>query len=128
MNIKTIAKIIIILGGLLGLVGSLSYFFAEKFIYDYNITIEHSEAEVLGVFIFLISAACLLLAILSFKHPYHNSKLLFIVVIILGVILLGLLSFTTVIFSLVTFSAALLLLIGGIIGDIGVAIEGKSKP
>lgn len=124
MNIKTIAKIIIILGSLLGLVGSLSYFFAEKFIYDYNLNIEHSKEEIIGAFIFLISVACLLLAIVGFKHSYASSKLLFIVVIILGVMLFSLLSFTAVISSLISpFSAALLILIGGIIGDIAVAIE-----
>lgn len=124
MNIKMIAKIIIILGSLLGLVGSLSYFFAEKFIYDYNLSIEHSKEEIIGAFIFLISAACLLLAIVGFKDSYASSKLLFIAVIILGVMLFSLLSFTAVISSLISpFTAALLILIGGIIGDIGVAIE-----
>lgn len=124
MNIKTIAKIIIILGALLGLVGSLSYFFAENFIYDYNQSIPHSEELIIGALIFLISIASLLLAILAFKHSYANSKLLFIVVIILGVILFSLLSFTAVISSFISpFTAALLILVGGIIGDIGVAID-----
>lgn len=124
MTIKTIAKIIIVLGALLGLVGSLSYFFAEKFIYDYNQNIPHSEALIIGALIFLISLASLLLAILAFKHSFANSKLLFIVVIILGIILFSLLSFTAVVSSVISpFTAALLIIAGGIIGDIGVAIE-----
>ncbi len=124
MTIKTIAKIIIMLGAVLGLVGSLSYFFAEKFIYDYNQSIPQSEELIIGALIFLISAASLLLVIVSFEHAYANSKLLFIVIIILGAILLSLLSFTAVIFSLISpFTAALLILSGGIIGDIGVALE-----
>lgn len=124
MTIKTIAKIIIMLGAVLGLVGSLSYFFAEKFIYDYNQSIPQSEELIIGALIFLISAASLLLVIVSFEHAYANSKLLFIVIIILGAILLSLLSFTAVIFSFISpFTAALLILSGGIIGDIGVALE-----
>jgi CHASE2 domain-containing sensor protein len=124
MNIKTIAKIIIVLGAILGLMGSLSYFFAEKFIYDYNQSIPQSEEMVIGAFIFLISLASLLLALLAFKHSYANSKFLFIIVIILGVSLFTLLSFTAVISSLISpFTAALLILAGGIIGDIGVAID-----
>lgn len=125
MNIKTIAKIIIVLGALLGLLGSLSYFFSDKFMYSYNQSIPHSEELIIGAFIFLISLASLLLAILAFGHSsYANSKLLFIIVIILGVILFSLLSFTVVIDSLTPpFIAALLILTGGVIGDIAVAMD-----
>ncbi|EDP46251.1 hypothetical protein [Rickettsiella grylli] len=122
MNLKTIAKIIILIGGLLGLIGSLSYFFAEKFIYDYNQSIPQSEELFIGAFIFLISFASVFLALLAFKPSYVHSKFLFIMVIILGVILLALLSFTAVISSAVSpFTAALLIIAGGITGDIGVA-------
>lgn len=124
MNIKTIAKIIIMLGSILGVMGSLGYFFAEKFIYDYNQSIPQFEGKITGAFIFLISFASLLLALLSFNHSYANSKLLFISVIILGVILLSLLSFTAVISSFISpYIATFLILIGGIIGDICIAIE-----
>ena len=92
--------------------------------YDYSQSIPRSEELLIGAFIFLISLASLLLALLAFEHSYANSKLLFIVVIILGVILVSLLSFTAVISSLISpFTAALLILTGGIIGDIGVAID-----
>ncbi|WP_216093584.1 hypothetical protein, partial [Rickettsiella grylli] len=73
-------------------------------------------------FIFLISFASVFLALLAFKPSYVHSKFLFIIVIILGVILLALLSFTAVISSAVSpFIAALLIIAGGITGDIGVA-------
>lgn len=125
MTIKTIASIIIVLGALLGLLGSLNYFFIENFMYDYNQSLPHSEGLIIGAFIFLISLASLILAILAFKDAYA-TKLLFIAVIILGVILFSLLSFTGVIASLISpFTAALLMLAGGIIGDIGVAIGNK---
>lgn len=124
INIKTIAKIIIILGSILGVMGSLGYFFAEKFIYDYNQSIPQFEGKIIGAFIFLISFASLLLALLAFKQSYANSKLLFITVIILGTIFFSLLSFTAVISSLLSpYTAAFFILIGGIIGDICIAIE-----
>jgi hypothetical protein len=128
MKIKILGIIFALVGGILGLVSSISYFFADKFMYnlDYNRSNLHGgeTITIVGVFIFLISVATLVLALFAFKH--HYSKKLFIILISLGAILLALLSFSGVVFTLSSsFIAALLILAGGIIGDIGVSLDSQ---
>jgi hypothetical protein len=125
-NLKIIGSALSFAGGIVAFFASISYFFEGNFMphFDYN-RIGSQTGEpltIMGVFVFIIAIIALVSALLSINR--EPSRILFINLIILGALLLASLPFVGMIFNVfASFTAGLLILAGGILGDIGSGIE-----
>lgn len=119
-TLKMLSSILAFSGGMIAFFASLSYFFEGELLshLDYNkLNSEAGETiTITGIIIFFIALTTLILSILG-RH--YSSKKLFLVLIILGALLLALLPFIGTISNVAaTFLAGLLILSGGILGDL----------
>src|SRR5688500_4835348 len=102
--LKILGIIFALIGGIMALFASLSYFFEGKLLshMDYNKfgTQAGETITIAGIFIFLIAIITLVLTLFGFKQLY--SKKLFISLIVLGAVLLTMASFVGTIYTVCT--------------------------